>query len=57
MEKESLQILSEKLHILVDDPRIPIFNKVELIINLLHFLNPNDYEENIQVLEEHKKKN
>lgn len=56
MDKESLKIVSDKLHILVDDPRINILDKAELIINLSHFLNPDTYEGNIEVLEEHRKK-
>lgn len=56
MDKESLKIVSDKLHILVDDPRINILDKAELIINLSHFLNPDTYEDNIKVLEEDRKK-
>ena len=57
MEKESLKIVSDRLHELVDHPDINILDKAELIINLSHFLNPDTYEENIKVLEEHRKKN
>lgn len=52
MNKESLDIVKERTHILVDDPNIPIQDKVELLINIMHFLN--DYEENIKVLEKHR---
>jgi hypothetical protein len=54
MNKESLEIVSEKLHLIIDDPRVPIYDKTELIINLSHFLNPDTYEENIQILEQHR---
>lgn len=53
MDKESLEIVKERTHLLVDDPNIPIQDKVELLINIMHFLN--DYEENIQILEKHRK--
>lgn len=54
MNKESLEIVSKKLHLLVDDKTINIIDQAELIINLSHFLNPDTYEENIQVLEEYR---
>lgn len=54
MNKESLKKVSERVHLLVDDPDIPIEDKVELLINILHFLNPEEYEGNIKVLQEHK---
>ncbi len=52
MDKESLEIVKERTHLLVDDPNISIQDKVELLINIMHFLN--DYEENIEVLQKHK---
>lgn len=52
MNKESLDIIQERTHLLVDDPNIPIQDKLELLINIMHFLN--DYEENIKVLERHR---
>ena len=54
MNKESLKKVSERVHLLVDDPDVPIEDKVELLINILHFLNPEEYEGNIKVLQEHK---
>lgn len=54
MNKESLKKVSERVHLLVDDPDVPIEDKVELLINVLHFLNPEEYEDNIKVLQEHK---
>lgn len=52
MDKESLDIIQERTHLLVDDPNIPIQDKVELLINIMHFLN--DYEDNIKILEKHR---
>lgn len=51
MNKESLEIMQQRIHLMVDDPQIPIYDKVEAMINVLHFLNPENYEENIKVLE------
>jgi hypothetical protein len=54
LNKESLKKVSDRVHLLIDDPDIPIEDKVELLINILHFLNPEEYEDNIKVLQEHK---
>lgn len=54
MNKESLEKISNRVHLLVDDPTVPIEDKVELLINILHFLNPEEYGDNIKVLQEHK---
>lgn len=54
MNKESLKKVSDRVHLLVDDLDVPIEDKVELLINVLHFLNPEEYEDNIKVLQEHK---
>jgi hypothetical protein len=54
LNKESLKKVSDRVHLLVDDPDVPIEDKVELLINVLHFLNPEEYEDNIKVLQEHK---
>lgn len=54
MNKESLKKVSDRVHLLVDDPDVSIEDKVELLINILHFLNPEEYEGNIKVLQEHK---
>lgn len=53
MDKESLEVVKDRLHILVEDPRVDMFDKIELIINLLHVLE--NYDENMQVLEQHRK--
>jgi hypothetical protein len=52
MDKESLELIKDRLNILVDIKEIPIQDKVELLINLMHFLE--DYEDNIKVLEKHR---
>lgn len=54
MNKESLKKVSDRVHLLVDNPDVPIEDKVELLINILRFLNPEEYEDNIKVLQEHK---
>lgn len=52
MDKESLEKVQDKIADLLNNVDIPITDKVELLINLIHFLN--DYEDNIRVLEEHR---
>lgn len=54
MNKESLEIAKDKIYQIVDDERIPIIDKVELLINIINFLSPEEYEENIKVLRKHK---
>ena len=51
MNKESLEIIQQRIHLMVDDPQIPIYDKVEVMINVLHFLSPENYEENVKTLE------
>ena len=51
MNKESLEIVQEKIAELLNNVDIPIHEKVELLINLVHFLDPNKYEENIKILQ------
>lgn len=55
MERESLEKVQDKVFELVDDTSIPILDRAELLINLINFLNPEEYEENIKVLQ--KKRN
>lgn len=50
MNKESLKIVQEQIADLLNNIDIPIHEKVELLINLSHFLNPEKYEENIKIL-------
>jgi hypothetical protein len=52
MDKESLEKVQDKIADLLNNVDIPITDKLELLINLIHFLN--DYDDNIKVLEEHR---
>lgn len=54
MERESLEIVQENIANMVDVLDIPIYDKIELLINLVHFLNPEEYEDNIKVLQKRK---
>lgn len=54
MERESLEIVQESIANMVDVLDIPIYDKIELLINLVHFLNPDEYENNIKVLQKKK---
>jgi hypothetical protein len=53
MEQQSIDRVKKRL---IEDisrmDSLPLQDRVELMINLLHFLN--DYEENIEVLQKHK---
>lgn len=53
MEKQSIDRVKKRL---IEDisrmDSLPLQDRVELMINLLNFLN--DYEENIEVLQKHK---
>lgn len=51
MNKESLEIVQGQISNLLNNCDIPIHEKVELLINLVHFLDPNKYEENIKTLQ------
>lgn len=50
MEKESLEIVQEKIVNVLNELDIPIYDKVELLINLVNFLDIEQYEENIKIL-------
>lgn len=54
MEKESLETAKESIANMVDVLDIPIYDKIELLINLVHFLNPEEYDENVKVLQKRK---
>ena len=54
MERESLEKVQDKVFEIVDDTRIPIMDRAELLINLISFLNPDEYEENIKILAKNK---
>lgn len=51
MNKESLEIVQGQIADLLNNIDIPIHEKIELLINLVHFLDPNKYEENIKTLQ------
>lgn len=51
MNKESLEIVQGQIADLLNNCDIPIHEKVELLINLVHFLDPDKYEENIKILQ------
>lgn len=50
MNKESLEIVQEKIAYMLNNCDIDTIDKIELLINLVHFLNPDMYEQNIKVL-------
>ena len=50
MEKESLEIVQEEIVNVLNKLDIPTFDKVELLINLVNFLDTEQYEENIKIL-------
>ena len=54
MERESLEKVQDKVFELVDDTSIPILDRAELLINLINFLNPEEYENKIKVLQKEK---
>lgn len=51
MNKESLEIVQDKVVNLLNNTNIDIVDKVELLINLVSFLNPDEYDENIKILQ------
>ena len=50
MNRESLEIVQEKVVDLLNDTHIETIDKIELLINLVHFLDPDKYEQNIEIL-------
>ena len=50
MEKESLEIVQEEIANMLNNVNIPTYDKVELLINLVNFLDTEQYEENIKIL-------
>jgi hypothetical protein len=50
MELESLKKVRELVIDIVDTSNIPTEDKVELLLNLYHFLDPEKYEKNILTL-------
>ena len=58
MNKESLLKVQERIIVALDGLDIPIYDRVELLINIIGFLNTEEYEDNIKVLRrEREKKN
>ena len=55
MNPESLEKVQEKIAEIVDKTDIPIQDKVEILINLIHFLDPEKYEESIKILSKRNK--
>ena len=52
MDNNSLEEFKEHLRDYLNTLNINTIDKIELLINIMHFLN--DYEENIEVLEKHR---
>ena len=50
MNKESLEKIREKAIEVIDKEDIPITDKVELLLNIYHFLDPEKYNQNIKAL-------
>lgn len=50
MTKESLEKVQNKVVDILNETDIPTIDKVELLINLIHFLDPEKYENNIKTL-------
>ena len=51
MDKESLERAREILVVALNsDPKIHVVDKVELMMNVDKFLDPNEYENNIKIL-------
>ena len=52
MEQESLYRVRKKIiEILSHMDSLPLQDRVELMINLLHFLDDNEYEDNVKTLQ------
>ena len=52
MEERSLELAKKRVIERIATMDAPLQDRVELMINLLHFLN--DYKENIEILEKHR---
>ena len=50
MNKESIKKVQDKIFWIIDSTDIDILDKIELVINLMHFLDEEKYEENIKIL-------
>jgi hypothetical protein len=56
MNKQSLQKAKEIIINSLEDASIDTIDKMELINNLWHFLNEENYKSNVEVLKQHQKK-
>lgn len=54
MEKESLEKIQEKVVEVLNNSNIKTIDKLELLINLMHFLNSDNYRKNIKILQKQK---
>lgn len=54
MEKESLEKIQEKVVEVLNNSDIKTIDKLELLINLMHFLNSDNYRKNIKILQKQK---
>ena len=52
MNDSSIEEFTEHLGEYIDSLNIDTIDKIELLINLVHFMS--EYKENLQVLEEHR---
>lgn len=52
MNKESLIKIRNSICGIIDNANLPTEDKLELLINLYHYLDPNKYEKNISILKE-----
>ena len=52
MNDNSIEEFTEHLGEYIDSLNIDTIDKIELLINLVHFMS--EYKENLQVLEEHR---
>lgn len=50
MEIESLEIVQEEIANMLNKADIPTYDKIELLINLVSFLDKEQYEENVKIL-------
>lgn len=55
MKEESLEKTLNKIISSMDTLKIPTEDKVELMINLIHFLDKDQYIENIKILQKGRK--
>jgi len=54
LNKESLETIRDDIIKLVSYSEIDKMDKIELLLNLYHFLDPEKYEKNIKILKKQK---